>query len=163
LTGLKRTDEAEALYRDVIDRWIGRSGEDHPSTLIQQNNYAMLLHDIGRYDDALGRLRRVGDALARRPNPTFEPAYRRNLGRVLLATGQLKAAEAELDTAYRLTSAAGNAAASAENARYLAKAFERQGRPDDAAHWRSVAGRLDASRPPTTRPDASRPATTRRA
>lgn len=56
---LQRFTEAEASYRDVIDRSTARLGEAHEQTLFARSGLAGVLIDAGRYAEAEAELREV--------------------------------------------------------------------------------------------------------
>jgi len=68
-----------------------RARELEPMTLLFTSNYAMILVNARRYDDAIAFLRPIVDA-----NPAFDQA-RSVLARALMATGNLAGAKEQLD------------------------------------------------------------------
>jgi tetratricopeptide (TPR) repeat protein len=47
-----RLEQAAAVYRDIVNLSISRSGETHPSTLAAQGDLALVLFELGRHDEA---------------------------------------------------------------------------------------------------------------
>ncbi|CAH0379102.1 unnamed protein product [Pelagomonas calceolata] len=56
---LGRDEEALVLRRDVHSRRVNRDGEEHTTTLIAANNYALSLMHLQRYQEAKSLLRRT--------------------------------------------------------------------------------------------------------
>ncbi|MCB9883017.1 MAG: tetratricopeptide repeat protein [Planctomycetes bacterium] len=99
-------DEAERIFREVVDGLRVRLGEDHPRTLDATCHLAQALGHLERFDEAEMRLRAALDFMRDDPERLLE--VRNDLGWLLLEAGRPDQAEAEFtDTLERSIDANG--------------------------------------------------------
>ena len=136
LSAAGRHEESTAAYSAALRELEMSLGADHRQTLVAQNNFGVSCIAAGRAMDAVEVLRVV---LARAEAQGFEEmrgVVMRNLGRALLAAGDIAGGEAALEEAYRLSTARQEAENATMCASLLAEHFERASDPDRAAAWR---------------------------
>jgi len=100
LGGLGRFAESLEAHRRQLERIEQRLGDDHPDLRYPLNNMALAGQDCGRSDDAELWLRRaIAIDDAQPAHDPFSPTLHFDLGFLLLARGELEAAEAEFRSA----------------------------------------------------------------
>jgi len=155
LAGLKKYDEAEVVLRQVIEQYQKKYGDiNHPRALIQRNNRANVLMEMGRTDEALNMLQELGAALEKKPLPMILPGYHRNLGRTLLKLHRYADAEVELVKALEASETTGNKPAAADNAGYLVTLYQQWQKPELAEKYQAMEKSL---RPAANLAPASQP------
>lgn len=87
LSRLGRTEEAANLYEQIVDHFVAQLGEDHTTVVVHKNNYALVLIDASRaneavliYDELLSRFKDIDESAMVR-------VLRRNFGLALLRNG----------------------------------------------------------------------------
>jgi len=89
-----RTDEAERMYREVLEARTRVLGPDHGDTLGAMNSVAMLLAATGRFTEAEDLYQRVIDGAERALGPTHRNALktRFNLAQAVFQAGRYEEA-----------------------------------------------------------------------
>jgi tetratricopeptide (TPR) repeat protein len=134
-------EEALPVATRVVETLEELAGEGHIQALISRNNLAMLLLQMGRFDEAERHARRNLE-LAREHQPGHPVnvfPFQMNFGRALAAAGRLDEAEPVLlDVARALEEDPDALAANrARIAEVLAETYDAWDRPEDAALWRA--------------------------
>ncbi len=146
---------AEPLFHRTIAAIEATDGPTHQRTLIAKYNLARLYMDTSRFEDAEGLLAQVSQAAESvpGPGPDFLPATLNHYGRCLVALERFDDAETALLRAHQLfEQARGPHHAYTQGAvRSLVALYERCGRTDSAAEWRT---RLDEPAPAPESPAA---------
>jgi non-specific serine/threonine protein kinase/serine/threonine-protein kinase len=136
-----RLDEAEPYYREALEKVRRVLGDDHPSTLTSINNLGSLYNAQGRPEKAEPLLVEAV-AGAKRTLPrghVITGATMNTYGACLAALKRFDEAEASLLEAHEILVAAVGTEHSytLKAIRNLVDLYEAQGKPDEAAPWRT--------------------------
>lgn len=136
-----RLQEALAAYRAVID-----SGAEPEEVATAANNACVLLHGIGRYDEALPLCRRALDIRRGLDDPRSLGRTLNNLGLVLQQRGAAAEAEAAFDEALTINRRRGDVEGEAANLTNLGMLTVSQGRYEESLTFqRQAVGLADQS------------------
>ena len=147
LSELGRNDEAVPLSQQGLEEHRRLLGPRHFQTLIQGNNHARLLGDLGRYDESLELFElTLGVWQEEYPElPSVLRTIRWNHGRILEQAGRREEAEAEFLQVLDLEAAAGPnpRPARGEVLERMASFYEDWGRREDANRCRAKLAVLE--------------------
>lgn len=128
-----------AQLREVLAIRTRLDGENNRSVIIARNNLAMMLLEDGKPAEAASELQHCVSVSQAEQWVNITPILRRNLGRALLAAGELSQAERELLAAYESSASIGPDQ-QRKAAKYLADVYTQLGRNTDARTWTVRAG-----------------------
>ncbi len=124
LANIGRVEEATSELREVLQIQIDQVGANTPPPLITRNNLAMIYLEAGDPAMAASELRTCVDGSVAGGWGSYEPVFRRNLGRALSAAGRHDEAIAELTQAVDQAQPLGQAAVE-RSQMFLDEAVER--------------------------------------
>jgi tetratricopeptide (TPR) repeat protein len=137
-----RLDEAEALYRRVVDLTAQSVGRNHPESFGPLNNLAMLLMTEGKHDEAMQLFDELlTSAEAALPSDHyFLGIFRGNAGECLTATGDYVRAEPLLLSAEHILRAAlgPDHPRTTKAVERIVDLYNRWGRDAEAETWRQA-------------------------
>ena len=153
LSRQSKHEEAEALYRRAVDGFRRVLGDAHMDTLIARHNHAGALRALGRLDEACQAFENLVTVSVEALSPThfYVGAFRCAYAVSLIQLKRYSEAEDQLLTAYKgLTESVGADHPYAKmTVSRLIELYDAWGKPDKAAEFRALQGRVSDNAPPT--------------
>lgn len=143
---MDRDDEAEALFREVLERSTATMGPDHQNRLIWMNNLARLLDTTGRAADAEAIYRDLVERARRAlPGQFLTALFERNYAGCLIQLGRPEEAEPLMLSAEKIIVASVPREHPHVKTSWtrLADLYDRMNQPEKARHWRDKLKELE--------------------